>query len=785
MYINYNNLKMKIGEINKIRSSKLNLMRTSKVQQIIKNDSTIMNKVSISTTKNEASNFDSIINKDKDTKKNKKYFLLFILGIFCLIIFFTSFKIFSSNNKFLGISIKHRLLFGSNKYDSFSSVKKSNYCQMFIDGKDYFEDLYQKLMNAKESIYITDWWLSPELFLIRPVDEKVYIDMAEKKLITKEFGKQVTRLMDILDYKEKEGVKIYIIVFFEWPLTLSINSKHTLETIKKLNKNINIIRYPVDQDTLLWSNHEKIVIIDRIIGYVGGYDLCWGRYDTNRHPIFEEVNEENLYEYPLIDYSNERIESFNKVENYIKENVPRISTNRMPWHDAQTRIIGPAVQDLTKHFLQRWNHAIYGILKEEGINLNKNDEDLKTDHSLWDKIFDYFSNNNVKNDKEREEQLKSEYQLLNIDEKINKNLEEEIYKKYVESGSIMSDVQALRSTSKWSIGIKETETSILKAYYDLIKNSKHYIYIENQYFISKSYTDEEQKNCPDSKKVKDVKNEIAFYLRKRIEKAYKNDENFKVYIIIPSLPGYPGEIENSITIQTILQYTYSTISRNYGLSLIEQLEKVMGDNWKKYIGFYSLRNHGIMNNIPKTEIIYVHSKLMIVDDTKVLIGSANINDRSMVGERDSEIAVLIEEEKQDYKIMNGESDYKAAKFAIMLRKKLMAEHLGIDSNDPILDDPLSKELFSLINSRAKNNAAIYHELFGCYPDDEYTTFNSIKNSQKLREGKPPDELLNKYKKMKDQIVGHIVEFPLQFLKDEKLEKKNFGFENMLPSYTFF
>ena len=760
-------------------------MRTSKVQQIIKNDSTIMNKVSISTTKNEASNFDSIINKDKDTKKNKKYFLLFILGIFCLIIFFTSFKIFSSNNKFLGISIKHRLLFGSNKYDSFSSVKKSNYCQMFIDGKDYFEDLYQKLMNAKESIYITDWWLSPELFLIRPVDEKVYIDMAEKKLITKEFGKQVTRLMDILDYKEKEGVKIYIIVFFEWPLTLSINSKHTLETIKKLNKNINIIRYPVDQDTLLWSNHEKIVIIDRIIGYVGGYDLCWGRYDTNRHPIFEEENEENLYEYPLIDYSNERIESFNKVENYIKENVPRISTNRMPWHDAQTRIIGSAVQDLTKHFLQRWNHAIYGILKEEGINLNKNDEDLKTDHSLWDKIFDYFSNNNVKNDKEREEQLKSEYQLLNIDEKINKNLEEEIYKKYVESGSIMSDVQALRSTSKWSIGIKETETSILKAYYDLIKNSKHYIYIENQYFISKSYTDEEQKNCPDSKKVKDVKNEIAFYLRKRIEKAYKNDENFKVYIIIPSLPGYPGEIENSITIQTILQYTYSTISRNYGLSLIEQLEKVMGDNWKKYIGFYSLRNHGIMNNIPKTEIIYVHSKLMIVDDTKVLIGSANINDRSMVGERDSEIAVLIEEEKQDYKIMNGESDYKAAKFAIMLRKKLMAEHLGIDSNDPILDDPLSKELFSLINSRAKNNAAIYHELFGCYPDDEYTTFNSIKNSQKLREGKPPDELLNKYKKMKDQIVGHIVEFPLQFLKDEKLEKKNFGFENMLPSYTFF
>lgn len=32
---------------------------------------------------------------------------------------------------------------------------------------------------------------------------------------------------------------------------------------------------------------------------------------------------------------------------------------------------------------------------------------------------------------------------------------------------------------------------------------------------------------------------------------------------------------------------------------------------------------------------------MIIDDLKVVIGSGNINDRSMVGDRDSEIAVLL------------------------------------------------------------------------------------------------------------------------------------------------
>lgn len=40
-------------------------------------------------------------------------------------------------------------------------------------------------------------------------------------------------------------------------------------------------------------------------------------------------------------------------------------------------------------------------------------------------------------------------------------------------------------------------------------------------------------------------------------------------------------------------------------------------------------------------MIYVHSKFMVVDDEYAIVGSANINERSMSGERDSEIAVGI------------------------------------------------------------------------------------------------------------------------------------------------
>lgn len=67
-----------------------------------------------------------------------------------------------------------------------------------------------------------------------------------------------------------------------------------------------------------------------------------------------------------------------------------------------------------------------------------------------------------------------------------------------------------------------------------------------------------------------------------------------------------------------------------------------------YIEFYSLRTHALnpIDGTPTTEIIYIHSKLMIIDDEIVLMGSANINDRSLLGNRDSEIAMLTEDKSK-------------------------------------------------------------------------------------------------------------------------------------------
>ena len=746
----------------------------------------------------------------------------------------------------------YKLLVDSNKYNSYTHMKKYNLCQYFCDGRNYFRDLFTQLMEAKHSIFITDWWLSPEVFLVRPVFEDIYIDMQKRGEITRELGDNTSRLLDILNIKAKEGVKVYVLVYYECSLALTLNSKHTEQVLSRLDENIKVSRHPTDAFTLLWSHHEKLVIIDQMIGYVGGLDLCWGRYDFPEHPIYEPPNQQHTYEFPLIDYSNARICDFSKVENYTAESVSRKDTTRMPWHDVHSKIIGPAVGDIARHFVERWNHANFSqrdlrgltsitqggsafsqkkfnfwevfskaLKKKSGeINAKKSAENplekletVQTINIAEDKKIGFEQNQEIQNnfmkDKEkidddhllvkksgnkfyntlvkRMSKLGTQAMTIDLEEQI---INDDFYKKYFYPGCITSSVQVLRSASEWSAGIKKTEHSILNAYYDLISNAKHYIYIENQFFVSKAWTEQERKQCTHS--VSDiVKNEIAFYIRKRIEKAYQNKENFKVYIFLPLLPGFAGEPEESPTLQIIVKHTYAGICQNFGLSLIEQLQKIMGDNWKNYIGFYSLRNHCLVNGVPKTEIIYIHSKLMIVDDVRVLIGSANINDRSMLGVRDSEFAVIIKEKKALINkklnrnfVMDGNNNYYAANFATSFRRDLMAEHLGIKSDDPVLDDPVSNQLFTLITSRAKINTTMYRDIFGCYPDDTYTDFKILKEAKLAKQNEKPEVLLNNYEQQKGKIVGHIVEYPLKFLKDEQLGISFFSVENLVPEHNF-
>ncbi len=82
-----------------------------------------------------------------------------------------------------------------------------------------------------------------------------------------------------------------------------------------------------------------------------------------------------------------------------------------------------------------------------------------------------------------------------------------------------------------------------------------------------------------------------------------------------------------------------------------------------------MRNWSVLMGKLVQEIIYVHSKLIIVDDKHIICGSANINDRSMLGKRDSEIAAFLSDEEFVDSVLNGQN-VKAGKYALSLRQKI-------------------------------------------------------------------------------------------------------------------
>ncbi|KAJ0942764.1 putative phospholipase D [Helianthus annuus] len=83
---------------------------------------------------------------------------------------------------------------------------------------------------------------------------------------------------------------------------------------------------------------------------------------------------------------------------------------------------------------------------------------------------------------------------------------------------------------------------------------------------------------------------------------------------------------------------YRTISKGHN-SILHNLNALLGPKTEDYISFYGLRTYGRLGDDGPivTSQVYVHSKVMIVDDHITLIGSSNINDRSLLGHRDSEV----------------------------------------------------------------------------------------------------------------------------------------------------
>ncbi|CAG5875226.1 unnamed protein product [Menidia menidia] len=627
------------------------------------------------------------------------------------------------------------------RFEGFAPPREASLTKWYVNGSGYFADLADALEKAKEEIFITDWWLSPEVFLKRPATDTHW------------------RLDEILKRKAEEGVKVCVLLYKEVEVALGINSDYSKRTLMNKNPNIKVMRHPdhLSSVVFFWAHHEKMVAIDQTVAFVGGIDLAFGRWDDSQYRLTDlgltETSNGATEEQPSAevtdngvadgqktddpaqqapdnltgntklwlgkDYSNFIAKDWVQLDRPFEDNIDRTKVPRMPWRDLSAAIHGRAARDVARHFIQRWNFTkIFKIKYKDDFYPYL----LPKSHSTADSL------------------------------------------SFTVPGSRKAKVQVLRSADRWSTGT--CESSILKAYVTTIENSEHYIYIENQFFIS----------CADGKS---IHNGIGDAIVNRILRAHREQKKYRVFVVIPLLPGFEGDISTGggNAIQAILHFTYRTMCRGEH-SILSRLSEVK-DQWPEYITFCGLRTHSQLCQSLVTELIYVHSKTLIADDRCYIIGSANINDRSMLGSRDSELAVFVEDEERVPSIMGGE-EYQAGPLTLALRKECFSVLVGAASDPSIvIDDPICDEFFFMVwNERAKQNANIYDKIFKCLP------CNTVRNMQELRQYSVQERLCETDPEQAAEelkaVRGLVVHFPLKFLCEENLLPPRNTKEGMAP-----
>lgn len=378
------------------------------------------------------------------------------------------------------------------------------------------------------------------------------------------------------------------------------------------------------------------------------------------------------------DYTNFILKDFTNLDAPYADLVDRSVTPRMPWHDIGGVVAGPVARDMARHFIQRWN----------AVKLEK-----ARDNVLYPYLIP-----------------KSYGDIIVMEQLLNVPLQR-------------VSCQVIRSVSSWNCGFIESEVveqSIHEAYIQTITSAEHYVYIENQFFITL-----EQGNPI-------VKNQVGEALYNRILRAHKQHKVFRVYVVMPLLPGFEGDVGGTTgnSLRAITHWNYASISRGKS-SIIQRLKAAGIEDTSQYISFHSLRTHSMLDSSPVTELIYVHSKLMIVDDRVVICGSANINDRSLIGMRDSEIACILTDEHFKAGRMNG-VPFQSGLFAGGLRRYLFREHLGLIEGDPdripidITDPTIDSFWIGQWQRTSQRNTLVFDEVFRCIPTDEVTTFSKLK-----------------------------------------------------------
>ena len=405
-------------------------------------------------------------------------------------------------------------------------IENATKLQFLIDGEEYFRALRASLLRARHSIFIIGWDIDSRVLLPR-------LDESDR------LPESLARFLGSLACL-KPNLHIYILSWdYAFLFTLEREWLSILPLQWRTHKRVH---FKLDNTHPPGaSHHQKLVVIDDSVAFIGGIDLTRCRWDTSAHTP-DDPRRQDADGKP---YS--------------------------PFHDIQVAVEGSVAGALGELARSRWQRALSNR-PQHAFELRRGKSVTGAD-SPWPPCL--------------------APALENINAGIART--EAAFKDYPE------------------------QVEIRNFYLDAIASAKNLIFFENQYFSS---------------------NTIAQALRERLESSEAPD----VILIAPRREC--GWLEEN-TMGLLRARLYKQLKSNPDIT--------------RFYSYSPLLTDGSGLN--------VHSKLMIVDDEWLTLGSANLSNRSM--SLDTECNLIIGAELQE---RGGEVRAAIAH----LRNRLLAEHLGCD-----------------------------------------------------------------------------------------------------------
>ncbi|MDQ6934328.1 MAG: phospholipase D family protein [Actinomycetota bacterium] len=186
-------------------------------------------------------------------------------------------------------------------------VRHGNSLRVLIDGAQALPEIERAIAGAQRSVHIAGWHVTPHF---RLTDDP-----------------EGPTLREVLA-RAAERVPVRVLLWAGPPLPLFSPTRHEVQEVRDTLCRNSLVQCELDKrERTMHCHHEKIVVVDDELAFVGGIDLTdlhGNRNDDSDHPAEQSLG----------------------------------------WHDCATVMRGPVVRDVAEHFRQRWSEIAGELLPE-------------------------------------------------------------------------------------------------------------------------------------------------------------------------------------------------------------------------------------------------------------------------------------------------------------------------------------------------------------------------------------------------------------------------------------